>query len=134
MFSDSSWDQQRPRWAGTGQLLPDQQGGRPYGPGGPGVTSTEGLVPNMHLFIWCSETDALQTKELCFFQGDDFIKANACNKLTVIADQIRYLQEQARKVRAEAPESTRKLCSFTDSEFGTFSKSPASYVCSHRNQ
>lgn len=32
-------------------------------------------------------------------QGDDFIKANACNKLTVIADQIRYLQEQARKVR-----------------------------------
>lgn len=33
-------------------------------------------------------------------QGDEFVKANACNKLTVIADQIRYLQEQARKVRA----------------------------------
>uniref|UniRef100_A0A3Q3WUN9 Uncharacterized protein n=1 Tax=Mola mola TaxID=94237 RepID=A0A3Q3WUN9_MOLML len=32
----------------------------------------------------------------------DFIKANACNKLTVIADQIRYLQEQARKVLEEA--------------------------------
>eukprot|EP00064_Thunnus_orientalis_P003703 superscaffoldBa00000314_g3714 len=35
-------------------------------------------------------------------KGDDFIKANACNRLTVIADQIRYLQEQARKVLEEA--------------------------------
>ncbi|XP_017297116.1 uncharacterized protein C1orf50 homolog [Kryptolebias marmoratus] len=35
-------------------------------------------------------------------KGDDFVKANACNKLTVIADQIRYLQEQARKVLEEA--------------------------------
>lgn len=26
-------------------------------------------------------------------KGDEFVKANACNKLTVIADQIRYLQE-----------------------------------------
>uniref|UniRef100_A0A3B5QK46 Uncharacterized protein n=1 Tax=Xiphophorus maculatus TaxID=8083 RepID=A0A3B5QK46_XIPMA len=34
--------------------------------------------------------------------GDDFVKANACNKLTVIADQIRYLQEQAKKVLEEA--------------------------------
>uniref|UniRef100_A0A8D0A5V4 Chromosome 1 open reading frame 50 n=1 Tax=Sander lucioperca TaxID=283035 RepID=A0A8D0A5V4_SANLU len=35
-------------------------------------------------------------------KGDDFIKANACNKLTVIADQIRYLQEQAKKVLEDA--------------------------------
>uniref|UniRef100_UPI0037E9C7B0 uncharacterized protein C1orf50 homolog n=1 Tax=Semicossyphus pulcher TaxID=241346 RepID=UPI0037E9C7B0 len=35
-------------------------------------------------------------------KGDDFIKANACNRLTVIADQIRYLQEQAKKVLEEA--------------------------------
>ncbi|KAM4613854.1 uncharacterized protein C1orf50 homolog [Polymixia lowei] len=35
-------------------------------------------------------------------RGDDFIKANACNRLTVIADQIRYLQEQARKVLEDA--------------------------------
>ncbi|KAF7648084.1 hypothetical protein LDENG_00162340 [Lucifuga dentata] len=35
-------------------------------------------------------------------KGNEFIKANACNKLTVIADQIRYLQEQARKVLEEA--------------------------------
>ncbi|XP_054639346.1 uncharacterized protein C1orf50 homolog [Dunckerocampus dactyliophorus] len=35
-------------------------------------------------------------------KGDDFIKANACNKLSVIADHIRYLQEQARKVLEEA--------------------------------
>ncbi|KAJ8360560.1 hypothetical protein SKAU_G00170850 [Synaphobranchus kaupii] len=35
-------------------------------------------------------------------RGDEFIKANACNRLTVIADQIRYLQEQARKVLEDA--------------------------------
>ncbi|XP_077385708.1 uncharacterized protein C1orf50 homolog [Festucalex cinctus] len=35
-------------------------------------------------------------------KGDEFVKANACNKLSVIADQIRYLQEQARKVLEEA--------------------------------
>ncbi|XP_030584431.1 uncharacterized protein C1orf50 homolog isoform X1 [Archocentrus centrarchus] len=35
-------------------------------------------------------------------KGDEFVKANACNKLTVIADQIRYLQEQARKTLEEA--------------------------------
>ncbi|TNN79628.1 putative protein C1orf50 [Liparis tanakae] len=35
-------------------------------------------------------------------RGDDFTKANACSKLTVIADQIRYLQEQARKVLEDA--------------------------------
>ncbi|XP_061794152.2 uncharacterized protein C1orf50 homolog [Nerophis lumbriciformis] len=35
-------------------------------------------------------------------KGDDFIKANACNKLSVIAEHIRYLQEQARKVLEEA--------------------------------
>ncbi|XP_057286759.1 uncharacterized protein C1orf50 homolog [Pezoporus wallicus] len=35
-------------------------------------------------------------------QADDFIRANACNKLTIIAEQIRCLQEQARKVLDEA--------------------------------
>ncbi|XP_071376833.1 uncharacterized protein C1orf50 homolog [Centroberyx affinis] len=35
-------------------------------------------------------------------RGDDFVKANASNKLTVIADQIRYLQQQARKVLEDA--------------------------------
>lgn len=35
-------------------------------------------------------------------KGDDFVKANACNKLTVIADQIKYLQEQAKKVLDDA--------------------------------
>ncbi|KAJ7999077.1 hypothetical protein DPEC_G00211670 [Dallia pectoralis] len=35
-------------------------------------------------------------------KGDDFVRANACNKLTVIADQIRYLQEQARRVLEDA--------------------------------
>lgn len=35
-------------------------------------------------------------------KGDDFVKANACNKLTVIADQIKYLQGQAKKVLEDA--------------------------------
>ncbi|KAG5274693.1 hypothetical protein AALO_G00139130 [Alosa alosa] len=35
-------------------------------------------------------------------KSDEFVRANACNKLTVIADQIRYLQEQARKVLEDA--------------------------------
>ncbi|XP_078497117.1 uncharacterized protein C1orf50 homolog [Lissotriton helveticus] len=35
-------------------------------------------------------------------KADEFIRANACNKLTVIAEQIRFLQEQARKVLVEA--------------------------------
>ncbi|OXB60727.1 hypothetical protein ASZ78_006090 [Callipepla squamata] len=30
-------------------------------------------------------------------QADEFVRANACSKLTVIAEQIRCLQEQARK-------------------------------------
>ncbi|XP_018408121.1 PREDICTED: uncharacterized protein C1orf50 homolog [Nanorana parkeri] len=35
-------------------------------------------------------------------KADDFIRANACNKLTVIAEQIRVLQEQARRVLEDA--------------------------------
>ncbi|TRZ25241.1 hypothetical protein HGM15179_001927 [Zosterops borbonicus] len=35
-------------------------------------------------------------------QADNFVRANACSKLTVIAEQIRHLQEQARKVLDEA--------------------------------
>jgi len=30
-------------------------------------------------------------------KADEFTRANACSKLTVIADQIKYLQEQAKK-------------------------------------
>ncbi|XP_048375534.1 uncharacterized protein C1orf50 homolog [Sphaerodactylus townsendi] len=39
-------------------------------------------------------------------KADDFVRANACNRLTVIAEQIRYLQEQARKVLQEAVKDT----------------------------
>lgn len=35
-------------------------------------------------------------------KADEFTKANCGNKLTVIADQIKYLQEQARKVLEDA--------------------------------
>lgn len=49
-----------------------------------------------------------------FSQADDFIKANACNKLSVIADQIRYLQEQARKVSQYHGGEELMLISLTD--------------------
>lgn len=35
-------------------------------------------------------------------KGDEFVRANAGNKLMVIADQIRYLQQQAQKVLQDA--------------------------------
>jgi len=35
-------------------------------------------------------------------KGNEFIRANATNKLTVIAEQIRFLQEQAHKALEEA--------------------------------
>jgi len=35
-------------------------------------------------------------------KADEFVRANACNKLTVIAEQMRYLQEQAMKSLEEA--------------------------------
>jgi len=40
-------------------------------------------------------------------KADEFTKANCGNKLTVIADQIRYLQEQAKKVLED---SRRDAC------------------------
>jgi len=38
----------------------------------------------------------------CVQKADEFTKANCGSKLTIIADQIRYLQEQARKVLEDA--------------------------------
>ncbi|XP_048417428.1 uncharacterized protein C1orf50 homolog isoform X1 [Stegostoma tigrinum] len=35
-------------------------------------------------------------------KADEFVHANACNRLTVIAEQIQYLQEKARKVLEDA--------------------------------
>lgn len=35
-------------------------------------------------------------------KADEFVRANATNKLTVIAEQIQHLQEQARKVLEDA--------------------------------
>ncbi|XP_078095203.1 uncharacterized protein C1orf50 homolog isoform X1 [Mustelus asterias] len=35
-------------------------------------------------------------------KADDFVRANACNRLTGIAEQMQYLQEKARKVLEEA--------------------------------
>nr|XP_046167442.1 uncharacterized protein C1orf50 homolog isoform X1 [Oncorhynchus gorbuscha] len=54
------------------------------------------LVFMVLLAWWCCRLWGLSE------QGDDFVRANACNRLTVIADQIRYLQEQARKVLEDA--------------------------------
>ena len=38
-----------------------------------------------------------------YFQADQFTKANAGNKLTVIANQMKILQEQAKKVSTMYP-------------------------------
>ncbi|XP_037599101.1 uncharacterized protein C1orf50 homolog isoform X2 [Cebus imitator] len=45
---------------------------------------------------------SLKGKERSQLQADDFIRANATNKLTVIAEQIQHLQEQARKILENA--------------------------------
>lgn len=39
-----------------------------------------------------------------FLQADTFVHANVSNKLQVIAEQVRFLQEQARRVLEEAQE------------------------------
>jgi len=44
--------------------------------------------------------DDQTTPGINLWQADEFTRANVSNKLTVIVDQIKYLQEQARKVRA----------------------------------
>lgn len=102
--SDAGREQQRPWWVAVGQFLPDQQNWRPHEPGGIGSSSPEGVNPRCNCSVYTqmrlsSSRPAITRVNLLCLQGDDFIKANACNKLTVIADQIRYLQEQARKVR-----------------------------------
>ena len=48
----------------------------------------------MLLFPWSKHISTV----LLFCQADEFIRANTHSKLTVIADQIKYLQEQARQV------------------------------------
>jgi len=47
----------------------------------------------------CMDLVALATEVQ---KADQFVRANAGNKLTVIADQMKYLQEQARKALEEA--------------------------------
>lgn len=38
-------------------------------------------------------------------KADDFTRSNVCNKLQVIAEQVRFLHEQARKILEEAKEA-----------------------------
>ncbi len=38
-------------------------------------------------------------------KADEFTRANVCNKLQVIAEQVRFLQEQARKILEEAKDA-----------------------------
>ena len=38
-------------------------------------------------------------------KADDFTRSNVCNKLQVIAEQVRFLQEQARKILEETKEA-----------------------------
>lgn len=46
--------------------------------------------------------DLCWINSLLCFQADEFTRANAVNKLSIIVDQIRYLQEKAREVLEEA--------------------------------
>ncbi|XP_012264022.2 uncharacterized protein C1orf50 homolog isoform X1 [Athalia rosae] len=39
-------------------------------------------------------------------KADDFVKANACNKLQIIAEQMKFLQKQAENVLQEAKQNT----------------------------
>ncbi|XP_014218741.1 uncharacterized protein C1orf50 homolog [Copidosoma floridanum] len=39
-------------------------------------------------------------------KADDYVKANACSKLQIIAEQMRFLQRQAEKVLLEAKENS----------------------------
>lgn len=38
-------------------------------------------------------------------KADDFTKSNVCNKLQVIAEQVRFLHDQARRILEEAKEA-----------------------------
>lgn len=40
------------------------------------------------------------------FKADNFVKANACNKLQIIAEQMKFLQKQAENVLMEAKQNT----------------------------
>uniref|UniRef100_A0A8C4Q1Q7 Chromosome 1 open reading frame 50 n=1 Tax=Eptatretus burgeri TaxID=7764 RepID=A0A8C4Q1Q7_EPTBU len=59
------------------------------------------LVSSYHV---CRRSDPMDLVALAeqVQKADDFIKANACNKLSVIAEQIHFLQEKAKKVIEEA--------------------------------
>lgn len=51
----------------------------------------------------------------CGFQADKFTRATAGSKLSVIAEQVRFLQEQAKKVLEEAKrdqEINHMACNF----------------------
>uniref|UniRef100_G3RUZ4 DUF2452 domain-containing protein n=1 Tax=Gorilla gorilla gorilla TaxID=9595 RepID=G3RUZ4_GORGO len=50
----------------------------------------------------CQLVGGICSDEFISLQADEFIRANATNKLTVIAEQIQHLQEQARKVLEDA--------------------------------
>lgn len=40
-------------------------------------------------------------------QADDYIKANACNKLQVIAEQMKFLQKQAESILLEVNQNIK---------------------------
>ncbi|XP_017590573.1 PREDICTED: uncharacterized protein C1orf50 homolog [Corvus brachyrhynchos] len=63
------------------------------------VTSSDVHWPST---VWRAAVLAVLTSCHFLSQANDFVRANACSKLTVIAEQIRHLQEQARKVLDEA--------------------------------
>lgn len=67
---------------------------------GDGRTSTVQLVDSTKT-LDCDPMDLVEMARQ-IQKADEFTRANACSKLTVIAEQVRFLQEQARRVLEES--------------------------------
>ncbi|XP_036252059.1 uncharacterized protein C1orf50 homolog [Molothrus ater] len=102
--ADASAEASPPGGSGGSWLSMAEGGSEPghegHGPGpGPGLALVEGSAGRAGRVGDPGDLVALAQQVQ---QANDFVRANACSKLTVIAEQIRHLQEQARKVLDEA--------------------------------
>ncbi|XP_012290196.2 uncharacterized protein C1orf50 homolog isoform X2 [Aotus nancymaae] len=89
---------------GRTEVVLERQGAQPAAGALVELTPTPGglaLVSPYHTHLAGDPLDLVALAEQVQ-KADDFIRANATNKLTVIAEQIQHLQEQARKVLEDA--------------------------------
>lgn len=66
------------------------------------IQKVHALRLTFHLFM--SRPSGFLNSLNSFLQADSFVRANAQNKLHIIAEQMRFLQSQAKKVLLEAKE------------------------------